>query len=97
MRKAVKEGMEGTIVFNQASVDELESEGYKYFQIKGLTIDKHYDYVDPHYILLVPIKSLPVEQAKKDIYEPIDSLIFKKWFTEKSEYLEVVIASNRYQ
>jgi hypothetical protein len=75
-------------------LDKLESLGYKYVQIKGLTIDKHYDYTEPYYILLVPLKKLPSEQSKKDIYEHINSEILQKWASEKNEYPKILIANN---
>ncbi len=94
MQKIIKQGMGSTSAFNQLAIDNLDKRGFKFFQIKGLTIDKHYDYVEPHYILLIPIKSLPKEQEKKDIYEPINSQIFQKWVSEKNEYPEILIANN---
>ncbi len=97
MRRAIQESLAGTIAFNQKAIDKLESEGYKYFQVKGFTIDKHYEYVDPYYILLVPVKSLPVEQGKKGIYESLKSEILQKWITEENEYPEILIAKNGYK
>jgi hypothetical protein len=97
MRKAILENRAGTITFNQKAIDKLESEGYKYFQVKGFTIDNRHEYVDPYYILLVPIKSLPVEQGEKDIYESLNSEILQKWATEENEYPEILIANNRYK
>jgi hypothetical protein len=97
MRKAIRENRSGTIMFNQKAINKLESEGYKYFQVKGFTIDSHYEYVDPYYILLVPIKSLPSEQGEKDIYESLNSEIFQKWVTEENEYPEILIANNQYK
>jgi hypothetical protein len=97
MRKAILENRAETIAFNQKAIDKLESEGYKYFQVKGFTIDNHYEHGDPYYILLVPIKSLPVEQGKKDIYESLNSEILQKWVTEENEYPEILITDNSYK
>jgi hypothetical protein len=94
MRKGIKEGRSGAIVFNQQAIDNLQSKGYKYFQIKGFTIDLHYDYVEPYYILLVPMKTLPTNPADKDIYETIDSGILERWVTDDNHYPEIWIASN---
>lgn len=92
MRKGINEAMSGTMAYTQQTVDELDRTGYKFFQIKGLTIDKHFDYTEPYYILLVPIKALPEEQEAKDIYEPINSEIFQKWVNENNEYPKIMVA-----
>lgn len=92
MRKGINEAMSGTMAYTQQTVDELDRTGYKFFQIKGLTIDKHFDYTEPYYILLVPIKALPEEQEEKDIYEPINSEIFQKWVNENNEYPKIMVA-----
>jgi hypothetical protein len=92
MRKGKSEALSGTMDYTQQTLDELERTGYKFFQIKGLTIDRHYDYTEPYYILLVPIKALPEEQGRKDIYEPINSDIFQKWLKENNEYPKVLVA-----
>jgi len=92
MKKTRNELMANTIAYTQENLDELDRKGYKFFQIRGLTIDRHFDYTEPYYILLVPIKKLPEQQAEKDIYEPIDSEIFRKWVTDKNEYPKVLVA-----
>ena len=80
------------------ALDSLEEKGYKYLQVQGFTIDHHAEYVDPHYLMLVPIKELPFDQAKMDIYEPIASDIIKEWITNKSKYrLEVYLAGGKYR
>ena len=91
MRKGISEGISGTMVYSQKTLDELDRTGYKFFQIKGLTIDRHYDYTEPYYILLVPIKTLPEKQEEKDIYEPINSDIFQKWVNENNEFPKILI------
>lgn len=71
----------------------LEDKGYKYVQIKGLTMDKHYDYIEPHTMVLVPLKELPTDPAQKDIYEPIESDLLKQWASESSEHFQIMIAN----
>ncbi len=83
MRKGLKEVLGGTVNYTQKTLDDLKRTGYQFFQIKGLTIDRHFDYTEPYYILLVPIKALPENQAEKDIYEPINSKIFKNGLMKK--------------
>ena len=59
MRKAIAEARSATIEFNVEALESLLNQGYKFVQVKGLTIDRHYDYVEPHYLVLVPCKELP--------------------------------------
>ncbi len=82
----------GTTPFNVKALDELQKSGFKYVLVKGLTIDKHYDYVDPHCLVLVPCVELPEDPMKKEIYEPIKSELLYKWAAEKNEFPEIVIA-----
>ncbi|HEU0111605.1 MAG TPA: hypothetical protein VFQ73_12055, partial [Flavisolibacter sp.] len=91
-RKGIAEVNTPTIPLTQSALLKIEKEGFKYVQVKGLTTDKHYDYIDPHFLVLVPMKELPVDQDKKDIYEPISSELLLQWANEKQDYLEVVIA-----
>jgi hypothetical protein len=46
MRKGTAEAKFGTVVFNLKTWDTLKQMGYKYVQIKGLTVDRHYDYLE---------------------------------------------------
>jgi hypothetical protein len=94
MQKGIADGMAGTIPFNVNALLRLQDKGYKFVQIKGLTIDKHVDYVEPHYLLLVPLMELPTDAMRKDIYEPIKSELLYKWAAEPDEYTQVVIANN---
>jgi hypothetical protein len=96
MRKGIAEGRSGTIAFNQKSLDNLESKGYKYVLVKGFTADNHYEYVEPHFLVLVPLKELPTDPGKKDVYAPIESEILHQWANEKESTIEVVIANNLY-
>jgi hypothetical protein len=93
MRKGLAQGRQTTIQFNAAVLKKLETEGFRFVQIKGLTVDKHFDYIEPHFMILVPMKDLPVDQNNKDIYEPIDSTILQQWALENDEHFEVVIAA----
>ncbi len=96
MRKGMTDVKAGTNEFSVKALDNLQNEGYKFVQIKGLTIDKHYDYVEPHILVLVPFKELPTDPMKKDIYEPIKSELLYKWAGEKNEYPEIVIANKHF-
>jgi hypothetical protein len=96
MRKGMTDVKSGTIEFSVKALDNLQNEGYKFVQVKGLTIDKHYDYVEPHVLVLVPFKELPTDQMRKDIYEPIKSELLYKWASEKNEHPEIVIANRHF-
>jgi hypothetical protein len=94
MRKANAEASSGTIPFNTVSLQQLQAQGYHFVQVKGFTIDKHYDYIDPHTLVLLPLRSLPSDPDKKDIYEPIPSELLMKWASELNEYPEIVISNS---
>lgn len=79
MIKGISDKKQPKLPFNVKTLNELIRKGYKYVQIKGVTQDYHYDYVDPNYLLLVPIKDLPQDLAKKDVYADIDSDIILAW------------------
>lgn len=93
MRKAAADGISGNLEFSKKTLDKLMEEGYKYVQVRGLTIDKHYDYIEPSLLVLVPLKELPVTAMKKDIYEPVNSELLYKWAGEKNENPEIVIVN----
>ncbi len=57
----------------------LQDRGYKFLQIQGFTIDHHAEYVEPNYFMLVPIRELPTNPEKMDIYEPINSELLANW------------------
>lgn len=92
MRKGIAEGNKST-PFTLSSLHKIETDGYKFVQVKGLTMDRHYDYIEPHFLVLVPMKELPKDQDKKDIYEPVPSKLLEKWAVEENETMEIVIAN----
>jgi hypothetical protein len=75
-----------------AAIHILEEKGYKYLQVQGFTIDHHAEYVEPHYLMLVPVKELPL-----DIYEPINSELVNEWISNagNSDSLEVFLAVDK--
>ncbi len=92
MRKAIKEGqISGTLLSLEALID-IGKKGYKFVQVKSLTVDKHYDYIEPSIIMLVPCKELPTDPAKKDIFEPIDSELLRDWARETNDHTQIFIA-----
>ena len=97
MRKGIADAKSGTIPFDVQTLKALKKKGYKFVQVKGLTIDNHYEYTEPRFLLLVPMKELPEDPAKKDIYETIESEILNKWASEKDENLPILIANNLFR
>lgn len=73
---------------------KLQEKGYKYLQVKGFTLDYHPEYVEPHYIMLVPIRNLSTNRSKMDIYEDIDSTLIRDWAatTKNDESFEILLA-----
>ena len=91
MRKGLKENIEQTILYSAENLQKLHSEGYNYVMVRGLTIDRHYEYVEPYYILLIPCKTLPTDKAAMEIYEPIDSELLLSWLSASNEYPTIVL------
>lgn len=79
MRKGIGESRRATAPFNLEALEELKRQGFLFVQVKGLTIDNHYDYIEPSKFILVPLRALPTEAADKDIYEAIDSQLLLAW------------------
>jgi len=94
MRKNVAEGSRHTVPLTIHLLQALEKKGYQYVQVKAFTSDKHFDYVDPRVFIMVPIKELPIDPVMKDIYEPINSELLKRWANEKDDMTEFRIAMN---
>ena len=90
MRNGIMEN-QGTVRFEARMLADLEKQGYKYVQIKGLTTDKRCDYLSPHFLILVPLKELPADQRDKDIYEPIPSTILEQWAKEADDHFKIYI------
>ena len=76
-----------------ASLQNLRKKGFRYVQVQGFSPDKHLDYMEPRYFVLVPIKDLPSEADQKGIYEPIESNILTEWANSGDEGFEVLIAA----
>lgn len=93
MRKGIAEGQAATTPLTLKSLRKIEDDGYKFVQVKGLTSDKHFDYIEPHCLILVPMKELPSDQDKKDIYEPVRSKLLEQWAVEDDENFPIVVAN----
>ena len=95
MRKGIAEAKGRTIVFDLRALNELKELGYKFVQVKGLTIDRHYEYIDPHFLILIPFKKLSSGILEKGIYEPLESDLLFQWASEVNLYTEIVVAFQR--
>ncbi len=93
MRKGIAEGQAATTPFTLTSLRKIEDAGYKFVQVKGLTADKHFDYIEPHCLILVPMRELPTDQAQKDIYEPVASPLLAQWAVEEDEFFPIMVAN----
>lgn len=76
------------------ALDNLKKKGYRYLQVQGYTLDHHPEYVEPHYLMLVPIKELSANREKMDIYEDINSELIKDWVktSANNDRLEIYLA-----
>ena len=79
MKKKTREILHGLMPFNRMTLDWMKEDGYKYVQVKGYTHDKRLDYMEPHYLVLVPLKKLSQNGMDIEIYEPITSNILLSW------------------
>lgn len=85
-------GLDTTIPFTTKTLELMVKKGFKYVQVKGFSSDKHYDYVEPHYLILFPMKELPTDQDQKDIYEPTASKMLQQWAKEDSYGVQVLVS-----
>jgi hypothetical protein len=93
MKNETRRNFESAKKLSVSLLKELESSGFQYVQVKGYTMEKQAEYVEPHYFMLVPIRELPSDQEMKDIYEPISSEFLMQWAAETQENsTEVLVA-----
>ena len=77
-----------------AALDTLKEKGYQYLQVQGFTMDHHPEYIDPYYLMLVPVKSLTANKATMDVYEDICGEIIIKWAQQNDdENLHIFLAN----
>ena len=90
MRIGIAEGRRST-PFNTKALEELQRRGYLFVQIKGLTTDNHYDYIEPQKFVLIPLRALPADPEKKDIYEEIDSALLRSWAADEGSGVRLYV------
>jgi hypothetical protein len=91
MRKAIGDSHNAKTVLTLKVMQVLIDKGYRFVQVRGITVDKHYEYIEPNCIILIPMLELPADQAQKDIYEPIDSELLRQWATEQNKSFKIYV------
>jgi hypothetical protein len=94
MKAETKEDFGATTPFTSAALQILINKGFQYVQVKGFTADRRLDYMEPRFLVLIPVKSLP-EDGKIEIYEPINSQLLVDWANHPQEGMKVLISINR--
>ncbi|MBS1918169.1 MAG: hypothetical protein JST87_18005 [Bacteroidetes bacterium] len=92
MKKQTSENIRSFITLTVESLQRLKEKGFHYVQVKGVTMDNRLDYMEPHYLMLVPMKNLPEDPSQKDVYTSIDSNILLDWANSPNRGIKVVIA-----
>jgi hypothetical protein len=85
------ENPRATTRLTNESLQHLKDSGFRFVLVKGYTADGRVDYINFDYFSLIPVKDLPMEPGKKEIYEPIDSEILSEWARFPDEGLKVII------
>jgi hypothetical protein len=92
--KKKNNGMESSrspITLTKQSLQQLKDSGFRFVLIKGYTTDRRVDYIEVNYFTLVPVKDLPEDPNKKEIYEFIDSEILMQWASFPDDGAKVII------
>ena len=87
-------GMESStsaITLTKQSLQQLKDSGFQFVLIKGYTTDRRVDYIEVNYFTLVPVKDLPEDPNKKEIYDSIDSEILMQWASFPDDGAKVII------
>jgi len=91
MKNENKENFGPKAVLTLQNLQELKKRGFQYVRVNAFTQDKRLDYMEPHYIVLVPMKELSDDMDKKGIYEAIDSSMLKNWANSPDEGIKVFV------
>lgn len=95
MKNETRENFGTTTPFTIAALETLKNKGFRYVQVKGFTSDKRLDYMEPRYLVLIPMKELPVDGGKIEIYEPINSQLLLDWATNSNDGMRILISLNK--
>ena len=94
MKNETAEKFESTVRLTLEQLQKLKDRGFRYVLVKGFTTDGRLDYMEPRFLLLVPIKELSDDPAEKEIYEPIDSKILIDWANSPYDGVAVFVATS---
>jgi hypothetical protein len=95
MKNETRDDFGTTAPFTIAALNTLKNKGFQYVQVKGFTSDKRLDYMEPRYWVLIPMKELPVDPGKIEIYESINSKLLLDWATHPYEGMDVLVSYNK--
>lgn len=95
MRKSISESNGQTIPLTLKALESLQQRGFQYVQVKAFSSDRHFDYVAPSLFIMYPLKELPTDPLKKDIYEPINSDLLRAWANEDDDMTSFRISVTR--
>ena len=85
MTNEMKKNYDNHVILTNEALLDLKEKGYKYLQVQGYTLDHHLEYVEPHYLMLVPVKDFSDNRAKMGIYEDISSETVVNWANNSNE------------
>ena len=95
MRNETRENFGTTTPFTIAALETLKNKGFRYVQVKGFTSDKRLDYMEPQYLVLIPMKELPVDGSKIEIYESINSQLLLDWAAHPHDGMKILVSLNK--
>ena len=94
MTNEMKKNFDNHVTLTVDALDHLKEKGYQYLQIQGFTMDHHPEYIEPHYLMLVPVKSLTANKATMDVYEEISGETIINWAKRSDdESLHIFLAN----
>lgn len=94
MKNETKENFGTTAPFTLAALETLKSKGFQYVQVKGFTRDRRLDYMEPHFLVLIPLKELPAG-GNIEIYESINSKLLLEWAAHPRDRMEILVSLNK--
>jgi hypothetical protein len=93
MTNEIKKNYDKHLTLTLDALDALKARGYQYLQVQGFTLDHHPEYIEPYYMMLVPLKSL-TNKGNIDVYEDISSDTILNWAKQNEhEDLHIFLAN----
>ena len=91
MKTEDKENFIPATPFTLKELEKLKDQGFHFVRVNAFTQDKHMDYMEPRYFMLIPLKDLPDDINQKGIYEPIESEILTSWASAPDVGIKVFV------